>query len=70
MSEPLPLAAVDAPRGDDPRCGADRRRGDRRGTVSWRAEEWCGSSPTAERRRGDRRHGPRRERLVSVMAYA
>ena len=33
MSRPLPLEA-DAHRGDDRRCGQDRRRGDRRGTPS------------------------------------
>jgi hypothetical protein len=69
MSRPLPLAAVDAPRWDDRRCGVDRRRGDRRGAIAWRAEEWAASNPSTERRHGDRRHAIRRERPVAILTY-
>jgi len=67
MSRPIPVGEAYAHRGDDRRCGQDRRRGDRRGTAEWRADAWAGASPTTERRRGDRRRANRRERPAAGL---
>jgi hypothetical protein len=67
MSRPLPVGEAYAPRGDDRRCGLDRRRGDRRGSVEWRADEWAAGSPTTERRHGDRRRANRREHPAAEL---